>query len=165
MLQAIGIALESHRLDIIEQLYEKTNDNSLLAYSMEAVLDNHFPLSYRDQVLNFLYPLFPSPIIDSKSPHIHSLTRLLVTLSNPTLTVTLLVSLVPGEKLVAYQLAFDLVEGGAQDFLETVRNDLPVGDEVRLSITWGGPCCENDETRSQALYSKHFARFWVDASL
>jgi 26S proteasome regulatory subunit N2 len=102
---------------------------------MEAVLDNHFPLSYRDQVLNFLYPLFPSPTVDPKSPYIHSLTRLLVTLSNPALTVSLLVSLIPEEKLVAYQLAFDLVEGGAQDFLETIRNDLPVGDEVRLSIT------------------------------
>ncbi len=99
---------------------------------MEAVLENHFPLSYRDQVLNFLYPLFPEPTIDSKSPYIHSLTRLLVALSNPALTVSLLVSLVPQEKLVAYQLAFDLVEGGAQDFLETVRNDLPVGDEVGI---------------------------------
>jgi 26S proteasome regulatory subunit N2 len=135
-LQAIGIALESRRLDIIEQLYEKTQDSSLLAYSMEAVLDNHFPLSYRDQVLNFLYPLFPSPTMDSKSPYIHSLTRLLVTLSNPALTVSLLESLVPKDKLVAYQLAFDLVEGGAQDFLETIRNDLPMGDEVRLIITW-----------------------------
>ncbi|KAI0004235.1 26S proteasome regulatory complex non-ATPase subcomplex Rpn2/Psmd1 subunit [Russula compacta] len=132
--QAIGIALESRRLDIIEQLYEKTHDSSLLAYSMEAVLDNHFPLSYRDQVLNFLYPLFPSPTLDSKSPYIHSLTRLLVTLSNPALTVSLLVSLVPEEKLVAYQLAFDLVEGGAQDFLEAIRNDLPVGDEVSTPI-------------------------------
>jgi len=135
-LQAIGIALESRRLDIIEQLYEKTQDSSLLAYSMEAVLDNHFPLSYRDQVLNFLYPLFPSPTIDSKSPYTHYLTRLLVTLSNPALTVSLLDSLVPKEKLVAYQLAFDLVEGGAQDFLETVRNDLPAGDEVRLIVPW-----------------------------
>lgn len=135
-MQAIGIALESRRLDIIAQLYEKTQDSSLLAYSMEAVLENHFPLSYRNQVLNFLYPLFPSPTIDSKSPYIHSLTRLLVTLSNPALTVSLLVSLVPEEKLIAYQLAFDLVEGGAQDFLETIRNDLPVGDEVGLSIAW-----------------------------
>jgi 26S proteasome regulatory subunit N2 len=118
------------------QLYEKTHDSSLLAYSMEAALDNHFPLSYRDQVLNFLYPLFPSPTLDSKSPYIHSLTRLLVTLSNPALTVSLLLSLVPREKLIAYQLAFDLVEGGAQDFLETIRNDLPVGDEVCLSIGW-----------------------------
>jgi len=29
-----------------------------------------------------------------------------------------------------YQFAFDLVEGGAQDFLENIRNELPDGDEV-----------------------------------
>ncbi|KAI0067808.1 26S proteasome regulatory complex non-ATPase subcomplex Rpn2/Psmd1 subunit [Artomyces pyxidatus] len=127
--QAIGIALESHRLDIITQIYEQTHDTGLLGYAMEAVLDNNFSLSYRDQVLNSLFPLFPSPTADSKSPHIHSLTRLLVTLSSPALTVPLLVSLVPGEKLLAYQLAFDLVEGGAQDFLEAVRTKLPEGDQ------------------------------------
>jgi 26S proteasome regulatory subunit N2 len=131
---------------------------------MEAVLDNHFPLSYRDQVLNFLYPLFPSPTMDSKSPYIHSLTRLLVTLSNPALTVSLLESLVPKDKLVAYQLAFDLVEGGAQDFLETIRNDLPMGDEV-LDNYLGSSCSKPDETRLRALFLRPFARFWVDANL
>ena len=45
----------------------------------------------------------------------------------------LLVSLVPSAKLLAYQFAFDLVEGGSQDFLEAIRNELPEGDdEVRL---------------------------------
>jgi 26S proteasome regulatory subunit N2 len=133
---------------------------------MEAVLDNHFPLSYREQVLNFLYPLFPSPTIDSKSPYIHSLTRLLVTLSNPALTVSLLVSLVSREKLIAYQLAFDLVEGGAQDFLESIRNDLPVGDEVCLSIAWVVHAQrQHDGTRPQALFLRHCARFWEDANL
>ena len=99
---------------------------------MEAVLNTTFSLSYHDQVLNFLYPLFPPPTIDSKSPHIYSLTRLLVTLNNRSLTVSLLTSLVPKENLLAYQLAFDLVEGGAQDFLESVRSGLPEGDEVSM---------------------------------
>jgi len=134
IIQAIGIALESHRLDIISHIYEQTHDTSLLSYAMEAVLDTNSSLSYRDQVLHFLYPYFPAPTIDSKSPHIHSITRLLVTLSSPALTVPLLTSLVPKEKLLAYQLAFDLVEGGAQEFLESVRNDLPEGEGVRY--TW-----------------------------
>lgn len=132
--QAVGIALEAHRLDVIEQIYSQTKDSSLLSYAMDAVLDNHFSLSYRDEVLNFLYRLFPSPTSDSKSPHIHSLTRLLVTLSSPSLTTPLLVSLVPKEKLLAYQLAFDLAEGGAQDFLEAIRTELPEGEEVRRII-------------------------------
>ncbi|KAG6818006.1 hypothetical protein H0H87_009161 [Tephrocybe sp. NHM501043] len=128
--QAIGIALESRRLDIISLIYNQTRDTSLLSYAMEAVLDTGFPLSYRDQVLRFLYPLFPPPTTGDGSPYILSVTRLLITLSNPSLTVPLLVSLVPKQPLLAYQLAFDLVEGGAQDFLESVRRDLPEGDEV-----------------------------------
>lgn len=96
---------------------------------MEAVLDTGFKLSYRDEVLHFLLPLFPPPF--PHSPHIYALTRLLVTLSDASLTVPLLKSLVPKEKLLAYQFAFDFVEGGSQEFLEAVRNELPVGaDEV-----------------------------------
>ena len=132
--QAIGIALESHRFDVISHIYEDTHDVSLLSYTMEAVLDTGFSLSYRDQVLQFLYPRFPPLVTNTRSPHIHALTRLLVTLSSPSLTLPLLKSLVPGEKLLAYQVAFDLVEGGAQDFLESIRNALPEGEEVSLQF-------------------------------
>lgn len=97
---------------------------------MAAVLDTGFSLSYRDQVLKALLPLFPPPSNDTNSPFVHSLTRLLVTLSDPSLTVPLLTSLVPEHKLLAYQFAFDLAEGGAQDYLEAVRNDLPTGEGV-----------------------------------
>lgn len=97
---------------------------------MEAALDTGFSLVYRDQVLHFLFPLFPAPTTGAGAPHVHALTRLLVTLSSPALTVPLLTSLVPQEKLLAYQFAFDLVEGGAQDFLEILRAELPEGDLV-----------------------------------
>lgn len=97
---------------------------------MEAVLDTGFSLSYRDQVLKALLPLFPPPSHDANSPHVHSLTRLLVTLSDPSLTIPLLTSLIPDHELLAYQFAFDLAEGGAQDFLEAVRNGLPAGEGV-----------------------------------
>lgn len=155
----MGIALESHRLDVIEQVYSQTKDTSLLSYAMEAVLDNNFSLIYRDEVLNFLYRLFPSPTTDSKSPHIHSLTRLLVTLSSPSLTTPLLVSLVPGEKLLAYQLAFDLVEGGAQDFLESVRNELPEGDGVCNVFLKSHKLVVYLFHRTRYLYSIPFAKF------
>ncbi|KAJ7634207.1 hypothetical protein DFH06DRAFT_1221396 [Mycena polygramma] len=132
--QAIGIALESRRLDVIARIYSQTKDTSLLSYAMEGVLDTGFSLSYRDEVLSFLFPLFPQPVTGDSSPHVHSLTRLLVTLSSPSLTVPFLTSLVPKEKLLAYQFAFDLVEGGSQDFLESVRTDLPEGDSNTKEI-------------------------------
>ncbi|KAI6031668.1 26S proteasome regulatory complex non-ATPase subcomplex Rpn2 Psmd1 subunit [Pisolithus microcarpus] len=131
--QAIGIALESRRLDIIPQIYNLTNDVSLLCYAMEIVLDTGFSLSYRDRILNFLSPLFPPPS-QSNSTHMLALVRLHVTLNNPSITVSLLSSLVPKEKLIAYQFAFDLVEGGARDFLEGVRKDLPQGKDETKEI-------------------------------
>ncbi|KAF6766119.1 armadillo-type protein [Ephemerocybe angulata] len=127
--QAIGIALESHRLDIISNIYSHTNDVSLLSYTMEGVLDTGFPLSYRDQVLRFIFPLFPTPTVGDASPHVHALTRLLVTLSDPEITIPFLTSLVANQQLLAYQIAFDLVEGGSQDYLENLRTSLPEGDE------------------------------------
>ena len=95
---------------------------------MDAVLETNFSLSYRNEVLNFLLPLFPP--LEPKAPHVHAVTRLLVTLSDATLTVPMLAALVPKHKLLAYQLAFGLVEGGGQDFLEAIRALLPSGDEV-----------------------------------
>jgi len=78
--QAIGNALKSRRLDILDRIYGLNHDVSLLSSSMEAVLDTGSSLSYHDQVLSFLLPLFPPPTSLSKSPHIHVIARLLVTL-------------------------------------------------------------------------------------
>ncbi|KAK2461999.1 hypothetical protein APHAL10511_006462 [Amanita phalloides] len=132
--QAIGIALESHRLDVIAAIYKQTEDISLLSYTMDAVVDAGFSLSYRDEVLEFLFPLFPPPAVGERSPHVIALTRLLITLSKPSITVPFLTSLIPQENLLAYQLAFDLAEGGSQDFLESIRSQLPEGDEKTREI-------------------------------
>ncbi|KAH9937189.1 26S proteasome regulatory complex non-ATPase subcomplex Rpn2/Psmd1 subunit [Fomitopsis serialis] len=132
--QAIGIALESRRLDVIAHIYKTTRDVNLLSYTMDAVLDTAFPLAYRDQVLRFLLPLYPPLSSENRSPHVYSVTRLLVTLSSAELTLPLLNSLVPKDSLLAYQMAFDLVEGGAQDYLESVRKELPEGEEDSKAI-------------------------------
>ncbi|KAF8331501.1 26S proteasome regulatory complex, non-ATPase subcomplex, Rpn2/Psmd1 subunit [Cantharellus anzutake] len=128
--QALGIALESSRLDIITQIYELTRDTDILSYIMEAVLDTGFTLAFRDKVLHHILPLFPP--LAPKARHIHTLTRIHVALSSPPLTIPLLSGLVEeglnGDKdqlAVAYQIAFDLVEGATQDFLEAVRSGFP----------------------------------------
>ncbi|KLO03874.1 hypothetical protein SCHPADRAFT_897480, partial [Schizopora paradoxa] len=38
------------------------------------------------------------------------------------------------ESLLAYQLAFDLAEGGSRDFLESIRTELPAGDEMNNKV-------------------------------
>ncbi|KAG8843961.1 proteasome regulatory particle base subunit [Tulasnella sp. 330] len=131
--QALGIALESARLDIVTRIFELTKDTQLLSYVIDRVLDSGFKLAYRDKVLHHVIPLFPAPT--AQSPHIYSLTRLHVTLSSPSLTLSFLTSLISDsstqaaeQHLLAYQIAFDLVEGGTQDYIETIRLGLPDGD-------------------------------------
>jgi hypothetical protein len=122
--------LDNIRNEPPEGSKRSTNAHRILSsYAMEAVLDTGFSLSYHDQVLHILLPLFLSPTTESKSPHVHALTRLLVTLSNASLTVPLLTLLVRHEKLLVYQFALDLVEGGARDFLDNIRNELPEGSK------------------------------------
>jgi 26S proteasome regulatory subunit N2 len=123
--QAIGIALECRRLDIIQHIHKITNDTDLLVYVMDAVFETTFTLSYRMAVLRFIFPLFP-PLQESSS-HIHAVTRILVTLSLPSLTIPYLTALVPDQLLLAYQVAFDLFESGVQEFLQTVMQQLPEG--------------------------------------
>lgn len=101
---------------------------------MDSVLDMNFSLQYRDEVLNFLLPLFPP--LESKSSHVSAITRILVSLSDASLAIPMIKALVPGQQLLAYQLAFDLVEGGAQDFLVAVRDALPEGDEVNIYTSY-----------------------------
>jgi 26S proteasome regulatory subunit N2 len=123
--QAIGIALESRRLDIIKDIHKLTNDTDLLIYVMDAVFETSFTLSYRMAVLKFIFPLFPP--LQENSPHFHPVTRILATLSSPQLTIPYLTDLVPGRLILAYQVAFDLFESGVQEFLQTVMQQLPEG--------------------------------------
>ncbi|KAJ3516366.1 hypothetical protein NLJ89_g1157 [Agrocybe chaxingu] len=106
--QAIGIALESHRLDVISSIYSQTKDVSLLTYAMEGVLNTGFSLSYRDEVLRFLFPLFPRPTAGDGSPHVHALTP-----KSSWRTSSLLIWWRAAHKI----------------FLETLRTQLPQGDE------------------------------------
>ncbi|KAG8834158.1 proteasome regulatory particle base subunit [Serendipita sp. 399] len=124
--QAIGIALECRRLDVIQHIYNLTKDTDLLIYVTDGVFETSFTLSYRMAVLRFIFPLFP-PLSENCS-HIHAVTRILVTLSSAPLTIPYLCNLVPDKLLLAYQIAFDLFESGVQEFLQTVMQQLPEGE-------------------------------------
>ncbi|KAG9048022.1 proteasome regulatory particle base subunit [Serendipita sp. 407] len=124
--QAIGIALECRRLDVIQHIYNLTKDTDLLIYVTDAVFETSFTLSYRMAVLRFIFPLFPP--LDENCSHIHAVTRILVTLSSASLTIPCLCNLIPDKLLLAYQVAFDLFESGVQEFLQTVMQQLPEGE-------------------------------------
>ncbi|CAE6441981.1 unnamed protein product [Rhizoctonia solani] len=132
--QALGIALESSRLDIVTRIFEHTHDTELLSYAMDAVLDVGFNLATRNRVLHHLCPLFPLP--KPGANYTIALTRLHVALATPVVTIPLFQKLIEtGDKtnrLLACQLAFDLVEGSTQDYLRIVSNSLPSTENYDL---------------------------------
>ncbi|KAN0063959.1 proteasome regulatory particle base subunit [Thecaphora frezii] len=133
--QAIGIALETKRLDVIEEIYNVTHDAALLTYVLESTIGVVPTLEFRIKILNLLVKLFQS----LPTPDHFSIGQCYVYLQAPALASQLLFSLVqrahePSSSslantandplLVAYQLAFDLAESATQEFLENVRSDL-----------------------------------------
>lgn len=130
--QALGIALSSHRLDIIPPIISLARDPTLLSWLLrlvvrEGVIDGQ-SRSYKNEVLTLLLKLFE----EVDEPDYFSIVQCWVYLPSPRSASDLLGRLVKSgreeDHLKAYQISFDLVEMATQEFLEVVRR------EVR---TWG----------------------------
>ncbi|KAI9101952.1 armadillo-type protein [Phlyctochytrium arcticum] len=125
--QAIGIALETMRLDILQEAATKGDAQSLLSYVLEAAMTIVQNLSFRNEVLRLLVTLYRN----LPEPDYISISQCLVHLNDPAACADLLTSLVGnGElhQLIAYQIAFDLEDNATQDFLQKVVAALPEGD-------------------------------------
>ena len=133
--QVLGIALESRRLDVIEQVFKTTQDKALLSYVLEMVIRVLNVPEVRRQVLQLLVQLFQS--LDE--PDYFSTAQCYVYLNEPQPVSEMLRSLVrcaakdEHAALVAYQTAFDLVEGATQEFLHHVRADIEKVSEDAVS--------------------------------
>ncbi|KAG9097186.1 proteasome regulatory particle base subunit [Ceratobasidium sp. UAMH 11750] len=101
---------------------------------MDAVLDVGFNLATRNRVLHHLCPLFPLPKLGAQ--YTLALTRLHVAFETASVTSPLFRKLIESSdktnRLLACQLAFDLVEGCTQDFLRVVSTSLLLSEEYVL---------------------------------
>ncbi|KAI7871307.1 armadillo-type protein [Spinellus fusiger] len=123
--QAIGIALESHRLDVVEAIVKKGPANKLLSYVLEVCMTLVQNLEFRNQVLRLLVTLYQT----LEEPDYVSVSQCLVHLNDATKCASILQSLVvKEEELMAYQIAFDLEENATQEFLSKVSKALPEDD-------------------------------------
>ncbi|KAG1171516.1 hypothetical protein G6F70_002255 [Rhizopus microsporus] len=120
--QAIGIALESRRLDIIESTILKGNPSQLLAYVLDVSMTLVQNLEFRNEVLRLLVNLYKK----LEKPDYISISQCLVHLNDTTSCANMLKSLVEkNDELMAYQISFDLEENATQEFLSKVSNELP----------------------------------------
>lgn len=126
--QALGIALESRRLDIIESIASNHNskENDLLGYLLEVSLTSITHISFRNDLLRLLVRLLGS---QQGGPDYFSITQCYVHLDDPQPASELLNGLLSDRQdseklLIAFQLCFDLAETATQEFLEVLRTKL-----------------------------------------
>ncbi|CAG8546793.1 14325_t:CDS:10 [Funneliformis mosseae] len=126
--QAIGIALEARRSDIIEQAISRGPAPELLAYVLEVSMTLVLNLDFRNEVLRLLVKLYQN----LENPDYVSISQCFVHLNNPIEAANLLKDLVTkGDEyylLMAYQIAFDLEDNATQEFLQKVVSDLPAAN-------------------------------------
>ncbi|KAL1925244.1 uncharacterized protein VTP21DRAFT_127 [Calcarisporiella thermophila] len=123
--QAIGIALESRRLDIVERTVLQGNARELLQYVLDISMTLVQNLDFRNKVLRLLVNLYSNLSV----PDYISISQCLVHLNDSSTCAQMLQDLVnkgdDSSLLMAYQVAFDLEENARQDFLQKISNELP----------------------------------------
>lgn len=145
---ALGISLEAFRLDLVEQLLRvrltddtETNALKLINYVLTAtitVVDNSV---FRKSILTSLFHI----LMAMKSADYFTISKVVVNLNNPQLGIKLFEKLGSSEKIeVSYQIAFDLVSSGSQQFLDTLVAELGERnyDSRLLEILSGLPTCD-----------------------
>ncbi|KNC97437.1 proteasome regulatory particle base subunit RPN2 [Spizellomyces punctatus DAOM BR117] len=126
--QAIGIALETNRLDVLEETVLKGDAQALLSYLLDAAMTIVQNLHFRNEVLRLLVKLYRN----LPEPDYISISQCLLHLNDPAACGDLLQTLANNDethKLIAYQIAFDLEENATQDFLQKVVAALPAAAE------------------------------------
>ncbi|KAH1089574.1 hypothetical protein J1N35_016831 [Gossypium stocksii] len=123
--QAMGIAIECRRLDKLEEAITRSdNVHGTLAYSINVSHSFVYRREYRQEVLRLLVKVYEK----LPSPDYLSICQCLMFLDEPEGVANILERLLRSENkedaLLAFQIAFDLVENEHQAFLLNVRDRL-----------------------------------------
>ncbi|OTF78663.1 26S proteasome non-ATPase regulatory subunit 1-like protein, partial [Euroglyphus maynei] len=121
--QAIGIALETRRMDMFEKAILQSNDlTGMLAYAFKITMSLIDNLHFRNEVLKILNKLYKNLNV----PDYISMTQCLIFLDDDKSLAQLLDKLTRNDDsvLLAYQISFDLYESATQQFLSRIMESL-----------------------------------------
>nr|CAI5825689.1 unnamed protein product [Callosobruchus analis] len=118
--QALGLALETRRMDIFESAVSRSDDViGMLTYAFQVAMSLIQNRAFRNTVLRSLVGLYRG----LETPDYVNMCQCLIFLEDPLSVAEILDKLVLGQEdsqLMAYQIAFDLYESATQQFLERV---------------------------------------------
>lgn len=122
--QAVGLALETRRMDIFEAAVTQSDDVvGMLNYAFDVTINLIPNLGFRNTVLRCLVKLYQG----LETPDYVNMCQCLIFLDDAASVAVILDKLIQEKEkteLMAYQIAFDLYESATQQFLERVLNTL-----------------------------------------
>jgi len=125
--QAVGIALEARRLDILERCVKQSEQQKeLLAYIFKVAMELITSREFRQAVLRSVVKLYT----DLNIPDYISICRCLVFLDDAAAVANILTNLLQNPQhddniLLAFQIGFELCDNATQQFLRNVSKALP----------------------------------------
>lgn len=152
--QALGLALETRRMDIFEASIMESDDVSgMLSYAFQVAMSLIQNRGFRNTVLHCLVGLYKN----LSTPDYVSMCQCLIFLDDALAVAELLDRLSKGSQdcaLMAYQIAFDLYESATQQFLGRVLQalrataPLPGALMVKPIVTAPGTTTATEETKT-----------------
>ena len=149
--QAVGLSVESHRLDMLEQVISRCSDPAaLIQYTLKTTHKSITSKTYRDQILDLIVSMHAK--IGSRD--FGPIMKCLLVLDRPGQAGDLMVKLINGsddDVLMAYQLGFDINESENQAFSKEVRSILAKHFHIGEEKEEDAPMEETAATETTAL--------------
>lgn len=150
--QALGIALETRRMDIFEAAISRSDDiNSMLAYAFQVTMSLIQNRSFRNTVLRCLVKLYRGLAV----PDYVNMVQCLIFLEDPLAVAEILDKLTTSsdmDVLMGYQIAFDLYESATQQFLgqvlQALRSTAPIPSKLASTYKPQGTESSDDKKES-----------------
>ena len=120
--QALGIALETRRIDVFEKaILESKNVPVVLSYALKVCMSLIQSRQFRNTVLRILVKLY----MGLATPDYINVCQCLIFLDDPQNVAEILENLLKSDKsdssLMAFQIGFDLYENATQQFLQKIQ--------------------------------------------
>ncbi|XP_055849637.1 26S proteasome non-ATPase regulatory subunit 1 [Episyrphus balteatus] len=156
--QALGIALETRRMDIFEASIMKSDDVAgMLAYAYNVTMSLIQNRGFRNEVLRCLVGLYS----DLGVPDYVNMCQCLIFLEDPLAVAEVLDKLtrtsVESNNLMAYQIAFDLYESATQEFLgkvlQALKETAPIPAALPSTFKPQGTSSEDSKTDEEKAKS------------
>lgn len=122
--QAVGISLETRRIDIFEKAIKQADDvQGMLSYAFKVCMSLIQSRQFRNTILRVLTSLY----MGLGTPDYINVCQCYIFLDDAQAVADILVQLTKGDEdsvLMAYQIGFDLYESATQQFLQHVQSAL-----------------------------------------